>query len=76
MIRFLFRFLGLLLLALSFILLVYDGTKWIADQNLELQHCRFDLGEYSPKFSFRAAAACRARRRAVVLARLCKALFY
>jgi hypothetical protein len=34
MIRFLFRFLGLLLLALSFILLVYDGTKYIADQSL------------------------------------------
>ena len=32
MIRFLFRFLGLLSLALGFILLVYDGTKSIADQ--------------------------------------------
>ena len=32
MIRFLLRFLGLLCLALGFILLVYDGTKWIADQ--------------------------------------------
>ena len=32
MIRFLFRFLGLLCLALGFILLVYDGTKSIADQ--------------------------------------------
>jgi len=34
MIRFLFRFLGLLCLALSFIFLVYDGTKSIADQRL------------------------------------------
>jgi hypothetical protein len=34
MIRFLFRFLGLLCLALAFILLVYDGTKSIADQRL------------------------------------------
>jgi hypothetical protein len=34
MIRFVFRFLGLLLLALGFIFLVYDGTKSIADQNL------------------------------------------
>ncbi len=34
MIRFLFRFIGLLLLALAFIFLVYDGTKSIADQNL------------------------------------------
>jgi hypothetical protein len=32
MIRFLFRFLGLLSLALGFIFLVYDGTKSIADQ--------------------------------------------
>jgi ABC-type thiamin/hydroxymethylpyrimidine transport system permease subunit len=34
MIRFLLRFLGLLLLALAFIFLVYDGTKSIADQGL------------------------------------------
>jgi len=32
MIRFLFRFLGLLCLALGFIFLVYDGTRTIADQ--------------------------------------------
>src|ERR1041385_9007251 len=31
MIRFLFRFIGLLCLALGFIFLVYDGTKSIAD---------------------------------------------
>ena len=34
MIRFIFRFFGLLLLALGFIFLVYDGTKSIADQAL------------------------------------------
>lgn len=34
MIRFVFRFLGLLLLALGFIFLVHDGTKSIADQTL------------------------------------------
>ena len=34
MIRFLFRFLGVICLALAFILLVYDGTKSIADQRL------------------------------------------
>jgi hypothetical protein len=34
MIRFLFRFLGLLSLALGFIFLVYDGTKSIADQRI------------------------------------------
>jgi hypothetical protein len=32
MIRFLFRLVGLLLLALAFIFFVYDGTKSIADQ--------------------------------------------
>src|ERR1041384_2397627 len=32
MIRFVFRFFGLICLALGFILLVYDGTKSIADQ--------------------------------------------
>jgi hypothetical protein len=36
MIRFVLRFVGLLLLALGFIFLVYDGTKSIADQNLFL----------------------------------------
>jgi ABC-type phosphate transport system permease subunit len=36
MIRFVFRFFGLLLLALGFIFLVYDGTKSIADQNLSI----------------------------------------
>jgi hypothetical protein len=34
MIRFLFRFVGLLCLALAFIFLVYDGTKWIADRQI------------------------------------------
>jgi hypothetical protein len=33
MIRFVLRFFGLLSLALGFILLVYDGTKSIADQH-------------------------------------------
>jgi hypothetical protein len=32
MIRFLLRFIGLLCLALGFVILVYDGTKSIADQ--------------------------------------------
>ena len=32
MIRFLFRFLGLWILAAAFIFLIYDGTKSIADQ--------------------------------------------
>ncbi|AXK82146.1 hypothetical protein DW352_17400 [Pseudolabrys taiwanensis] len=34
MIRFFFRFLGLLLLAAAFILVIYDGTKSIAANNL------------------------------------------
>jgi hypothetical protein len=36
MIRFVLRFIGLLLLALGFIFLVHDGTKSIADQTLYL----------------------------------------
>jgi peptidoglycan/LPS O-acetylase OafA/YrhL len=34
MVRFLLRFIGLLCLAATFILVVYDGTKSIADNNL------------------------------------------
>src|SRR4051812_28963067 len=34
MTRFLFRFLGLVILALGFIFLIYDGTKSIADHRL------------------------------------------
>ena len=34
MIRFLFRFVGLILLALAFIFLVYDGTKSIAGDQI------------------------------------------
>ena len=34
MIRFLFRFIGLILLAAAFILVIYDGTKSIAANNL------------------------------------------
>jgi hypothetical protein len=36
MIRFLFRFAGLLLLALAFILVIYDGMKSIADGGIFL----------------------------------------
>jgi hypothetical protein len=36
MIRFLFRFLGLILLAAAFILVIYDGTKSIAGNGLSL----------------------------------------
>jgi hypothetical protein len=36
MIRFIFRFVGLLGLAAGFIFLVYDGTRSIADQTLNL----------------------------------------
>ena len=34
MIRGLFRLVGLLLLACGFIFMVYDGARWVADQNL------------------------------------------
>jgi hypothetical protein len=36
MIRFLLRFIGLLLLALAFIFVIYDGMKSIADKDLVL----------------------------------------
>ena len=34
MFRFLFRFTGLVLITLSFLFVVYDGTKSIADQTI------------------------------------------
>ena len=34
MFRFLFRFAGLVVIALSFLFVIYDGTKSIADQTL------------------------------------------
>jgi hypothetical protein len=36
MIRFVFRFFGLLLLALAFILFIYDGARSIADNSLRV----------------------------------------
>jgi hypothetical protein len=36
MIRFVFRFFGLLILALAFILFIYDGARSIADNSLRL----------------------------------------
>ena len=40
MIRFLFRFIGLVLLAAAFILVIYDGTKSIAGNALSLTSLR------------------------------------
>jgi len=40
MIRGFFRLVGLLLLAGGFIFMVYDGARWVADQNLRFT--RFD----------------------------------
>lgn len=40
MIRFLFRFLGLILLAAAFILVIYDGTKSIAGNSLTVTTVR------------------------------------
>jgi len=40
MIRFLFRFLGLICLAAAFILVIYDGTKSIAGSRLVLTSAR------------------------------------
>jgi len=40
MIRFMFRFLGLICLAVAFILVIYDGTKSIAGNSLSLTTVR------------------------------------
>ena len=40
MIRFLFRFIGLICLAAAFILVIYDGTKSIAANNLYFTNAR------------------------------------
>jgi hypothetical protein len=40
MIRFVFRFLGLICLAVAFILVIYDGTKSIAGNSLSLTTVR------------------------------------
>ena len=40
MIRFIFRFFGLILLAAAFILVIYDGTKSIAGNSLSLTTMR------------------------------------
>ena len=40
MIRFLFRFIGLILLAAAFVLVIYDGTKSIAANSLDITSVR------------------------------------
>ena len=49
MIRFLFRFVGLLGLALGFVFLVYDGTKSIANRTLEMTTVERVWNEVSTK---------------------------
>ena len=49
MIRFLFRFVGLLGLALSFVFLVYDGTKSIANRAVEMTTVERFWNEVSQK---------------------------
>jgi hypothetical protein len=46
MIRFVLRFVGLVLLALGFLFLVHDGTKSIADQTVYTAHA---TGQYPPE---------------------------
>lgn len=47
MFRFVFRFAGLILIALSFLFVVYDGTRSIADQTI-YQPRGPDLGKHPP----------------------------
>src|ERR1700675_413463 len=49
MIRFLFRFVGLLGLALGFVFLVYDGTKSIANRTVEMTTVERFWNEVYPK---------------------------
>jgi hypothetical protein len=49
MIRFLFRFVGLLGLALGFVFLVYDGTKSIANRTVEMTTVERVWNEVYPK---------------------------
>jgi hypothetical protein len=49
MIRFLFRFVGLLGLALGFVFLVYDGTKSIANRTIEMTTVEKFWNEIYPK---------------------------
>jgi len=49
MIRFLFRFVGLLGLALGFVFLVYDGTKSIANRTVEITTVERFWNEVYPK---------------------------
>ena len=52
MFRFLFRFTGLVLITLSFLFVVYDGTKSIADQTIYIYQPRgFDLGKHPPQLA-------------------------
>src|SRR5215831_8483049 len=48
MIRFLFRFLGLILLAAAFILVIYDGTQLIAGNSLSLTTVQALWGMINP----------------------------
>ena len=60
MFRFLFRFAGLMLIALSFLFVVYDGTKSIADQTIYISRVGEEL-----------AAACGLRHQPLTKLRQC-----
>ena len=49
MIRFLFRFVGLLLLALAFVFVVYDGTKSIANRRIDITSCEAAWNEIASR---------------------------
>jgi hypothetical protein len=54
MFRFLFRFAGLVVIALSFLFVVYDGTKSIAESEDIYQPRRPDVGKHPSKLHFGA----------------------
>jgi hypothetical protein len=51
MFRFLFRFAGLVVIAISFLFVVYDGTKSIADQTTYISRVGPTWGKHPPELA-------------------------
>src|SRR4030081_3088135 len=74
MIRGFFRLVGLLLLAGGFIFMVYDGARWVADQNLRFTR----FGQFWNDIHQSSQQAFRAWVEGIapwLLARVCKIIF-
>jgi hypothetical protein len=58
MFRFLFRFIGLVMLTLAFLFLVHDGTKSIADQTIYISKMGSSWENIQPELALSARAFC------------------